>query len=76
MIIRSTAALLASCLAVAGCASTGAGSATANGPTPAPSGITAANGGGQRALGDIPNIGVSNGVTVRGNAPNTKGNSY
>ncbi len=64
-------------LGLGGCASTGAGSANANGPTQAPSGVTSSNGGGQRAIGDIPSIGSTTGVgpTV-GAVPNSKGASY
>ena len=65
------------CTGLAGCGSTGPGTANSNGPTQAPSGITAANGGGQRALGNIPSVGITNGTGVTvGPVPNGKGNSY
>ena len=63
-------------IGLAGCASTGPGTATST-ATPAPSGITAANGGGQRALGNLPNIGVTTGAgATAGPVPNSKGASY
>ncbi len=73
---RVAATLVFTCLSLVGCASTGPGSATSNGPTPAPSGITSSNGGGQRALGNLPNVGISNGTGVSGAVPNSKGASY
>ena len=46
-------------------------------PTQAPSGITSSNGGGQRALGNIPNIGTKSATGVSsGPVPNNKGNAY
>ena len=50
--------------------------AVSNSPQGAPSGITADNGGGQRQLGDIPNVGFSpSGVTI-GNVPASRGAAY
>lgn len=40
------------------------------------SGITSSNGGGQRALGNVPNIGVTNGVTTMQRTGNTPGTAY
>ena len=77
MTMKIAGALLLSCIGLAACASTGPGTANSNGPTQAPSGITSSNGGGQRALGNIPNIGTNSATGVTsGPVPNTKGNSY
>ena len=48
------------------------------GPTRLDSGITSSNGGGQRALGNAPNLGVnsSTGATSGGGITNQKGNTY
>ncbi len=74
---KMVGAALFACLGLAGCAGTRPGTANANGPGQAPSGITAANGGGQRAVGNIPSIGVTSGGTVTSNpVPNSKGASY
>ena len=79
MSFKIAAALLA-CAGLAACGGTGPGTANANGPTQAPSGITASNGGGQRQLGNIPSVGITTGpggtgTTVTG-VPNAKGPSY
>lgn len=47
-----------------------------NGQQGAPSGVTASNGGGQRALGNIPNVGVSQGGVATGPVPAGRGNAY
>lgn len=46
------------------------------GPARLDSGITSSNGGGQRALGDAPNVGIGTNGTTGGLAPNGKGNAY
>ena len=48
--------LITSCLGIAGCSEKEPSS-----PPVLDSGITAANGGGQRALGNLPDVSVSNG---------------
>ena len=80
MTVRMAALAVLSCAGLAGCGSngpTGIGTANANGPTQAPSGITSSNGGGQRALGNIPSIGTNSatGATAT-SVPNSKGASY
>jgi hypothetical protein len=67
---------LVACVGLGGCASTGPGTANANGPNQAPSGVTSSNGGGQRQLGSIPSVGIGNGMTTTGPVPNSKGASY
>ena len=76
MTIKTLGAVALACFGLAACASTGPGSASANGPTAAPSGITASNGGGQRAVGGIPSVGVSSSGTSVSAVPNSKGASY
>ena len=69
--------VLCACVGLVGCAGTSAGTANANAPGQPQSGVTSSNGGGQRALGDIPNVGVTNGVgATTTNVPNSKGASY
>ncbi len=46
------------------------------GPTALDSGITSSNGGGQRALGNIPGVNVGSGGATGGLQPTTKGSSY
>ncbi len=79
MTMKMTALALLSCVGLAACANgnTGPGSANSNGPTQAPSGITSSNGGGQRALGNIPSVGTTTGGGVSSTSvPNSKGASY
>ncbi len=79
MKMKMTALALLSCVGLTACASgsTGAGSANSNGPTQAPSGITSSNGGGQRALGNIPSVGTTTGGGATATSvPNSKGASY
>ena len=75
MTIKIAGAVLLSCIGLAACANTGG--MAANPPTQSPIAVTASNGGGQRALGDIPNEGV-NSVTgpTSGPVPNGKLNAY
>ena len=81
MTFKIMAALVVSCAGLAACASTGPGSANANSPAQAPSGVTSSNGGGQRQLGNIPSVGITTGPsgvsgTTVGAVPNSKGASY
>ncbi len=77
MTVKMTALALMACVGLSACASTGAGSANSNGPTQPPSGITSSNGGGQRALGNIPSVGTTTGGGVTSTSvPNSKGASY
>ena len=77
MKIKYACVVLLSCVSLAACAgSTSPGSANANNPTQAPSGVTASNGGGQRQLGNIPSVGINGGGTTVGGVPNSKGASY
>ena len=47
------------------------------GPARLDSGITSSNGGGQRALGNAPNVGInSSGGATGGGITNQKGNTY
>ena len=76
MTIRIALALIA-CVGVAACAAnTAPGSASSNTPVGAPTGITSSNGGGQRQLGNLPSVGLTNGSGNVSNVPNGKGNSY
>jgi hypothetical protein len=77
MTMKIAGAVLLSCIGLAACANTGSGGMTSTRPTQSPIGVTASNGGGQRALGDIPSEGV-NSVTgpTTGGVPNSKGNAY
>ena len=73
--MRAVAAVLC-CIGLAACGPTVPGTATSSGPVQAPSGVTSANGGGQRALGN--SLGVvqdATGMTV-GGPPNSKGAAY
>ena len=64
-------------LSLSGCGNTGPGTATSSGPTQAPSGITSSNGGGQRAIGNLPSVGITTGGgATAGTVPNSKGASY
>ncbi len=65
------------CAALAACGQAVPGTAASSGPVQAPSGITSANGGGQRALNNGLGVGqnASGGVTV-GGLPNSKGAAY
>ena len=72
--VQAVAAALCT-LALAACA----GSSQpfiSNGQQGAPSGVTASNGGGQRALGNIPNIGMSQSGVTTGPVPAGRGNAY
>ena len=65
-------------IVTAACVSLGAcGYTRADAPVSAnlDSGITASNGGGQRALGNVPDIGVTNGVASQ-RPSNTLGKTY
>ncbi len=75
MSIKITGVVLLSCLGLAAC--NGAGSSPATSAAMSPVSATSSNGGGQRALGDIPSQGVNSsvGATSTG-VPNGKGNAY
>ena len=79
MNLKVIGAAVLCCVGLAACQSQpDPGSNSLTGPARLDSGITSSNGGGQRALGDTPNVGLnSQGATsVTPNGPNTKGNAY
>lgn len=72
--MRTIVVLTVMCLALVACQ---AGSA--NQPASSnvgDSGITSSNGGGQRALGNTPNVSVGTGGTTLQPAPSSRGNAY
>ena len=78
MTMKFAGLALASCIGLGACASSTPGTATSGSATQAPSGITSSNGGGQRQLGNIPDVSINTtggGATV-GPVPNSKGNAY
>lgn len=79
MNLKIVAIAAVSCLGLAACGNMTPGdTATSMGATQAPSGITSSNGGGQRALGNVPGVGVNSGTGQAsvGSVPNTKGAAY
>ena len=75
MSIKITGVIVLSCLGLAACSGAGSSPATYNAASPISS--TSSNGGGQRALGNIPGEGVNSGVGATSTGvPNGKGNAY
>ena len=66
------------CLGLSACSGSGQNPAmnSLTGPASLDSGITASNGGGQRALGNAQGINIGSGGSTEGTAPNQKGNAY
>ena len=75
MSIKITAVILLSCVGLAAC--NGMGSSPATSAAMSPVSATSSNGGGQRALGDIPSEGVNSGAgATSSGVPNGKGTAY
>ncbi len=74
MTFRIASLAILSCLALSAC--NGAQPSAANSPALSSVGDTASNGGGQRALGNIPSVGTTSGGSSITSVPNTKGPAY
>ena len=75
MTMRIASLVILSCMALGACTN-GAAPSAANSPALSSVGDTASNGGGQRALGNIPSVGTTSGGSTITSVPNTKGPAY
>ena len=73
--MRNTFTVLLTCLALTACAYETPGGDPVVSPR-LDSGVTSSNGGGQRALGNTLDVGVSNGATTIRRGNNAQGSAY
>ena len=77
MHLTLTSMAVACGIGLAACSpSPGTSDAVTTSPQGAPSGVTSSNGGGQRQLGDIPNVSFNQNGAYQTNAPASRGAAY